>query len=75
MGFADTMSFAGDRVQLTAGLRRQEVRTDSFNVTSGALASRYDAGSNSPAAALLVRLDRHLSVYANYIEGLSKGQS
>ena len=75
VGFADTMSFAADRVQLTAGLRRQEVRTDSFNVTTGALASRYDAGANSPAAALLVRLDRHLSVYANYIEGLSKGQS
>lgn len=75
VGLADTMSFAGDRVQLTAGLRRQEVRTDSFNVSSGALASRYDAGANSPAAALLVRIDRQLSVYANYIEGLSKGQS
>lgn len=75
VGVADTLSFFDDRVQLTAGLRRQEVRTDSFNVNSGALSNRYDAGANSPAAALLVKLDRHLSVYANYIEGLSKGQS
>lgn len=75
VGIADTLSFAGDRVQLTAGLRRQEVRTDSFNVNTGARASRYDASATSPAAALLVRLERHLSLYANYIEGLSKGQS
>lgn len=74
-GLADTLSFAEDRVQLTLGARRQEVRTDSFSVTTGARTSRYDASATSPAAALLVKATDNISVYANYIEGLSKGQA
>ena len=74
-GVADTISFAQDRVQLTLGVRRQEVRTDNYNLTTGALATRYDASATSPAAALLVKATDHVSVYANYIEGLSKGQT
>nr|WP_315249752.1 TonB-dependent siderophore receptor [uncultured Duganella sp.] len=74
-GLADTMAFAQDKVQLTLGARRQDVRTDSFNLTTGARSSRYDASATSPAAALLVKLTANISAYANYIEGLSKGQS
>lgn len=75
VGLADTMGFAGDRVQLTLGARRQEVRTDSFNLVTGARSTRYDASATTPAAALLVRAGKHVSWYVNYIEGLSKGQS
>jgi iron complex outermembrane receptor protein len=74
-GLADTLSFAQDRVQLTLGARRQQVRTNNFNLTSGAISSRYDASATSPAAALLVKATDRISVYANYIEGLSKGQT
>jgi len=74
-GLADTLSFAEDRVQLTLGARRQEVRTDSFSVVTGARTSRYDAHATTPAAALLVKATDNISVYANYIEGLSKGQA
>ena len=74
-GLADTLSFAEDRVQLTLGVRRQEVRSDTLNPTTGALTGRYDAGANSPAAALLIRATDNVSFYANYIEGLSKGQT
>lgn len=74
-GLADTLSFAEDRVQLTLGARRQEVRTDSFSVVTGARTSRYDAHATTPAAALLVKATGNISVYANYIEGLSKGQA
>ncbi len=74
-GLADTMSFAQDRVQLTLGVRRQEVLTDSFNATSGARTARYDASATSPAAALLLKATDRISIYANYIEGLSKGQT
>ncbi len=74
-GLADTLSFAEDRVQLTLGARRQEVRTDTLNATTGALTSRYDASATSPAAALLIKATDNISVYANYIEGLSKGQT
>jgi len=75
VGLADTMAFAQDRVQLTLGARRQEVRTDSFNLVTGARSARYDASATTPAAALLVKAADHVSFYVNYIEGLSKGQS
>ncbi|GGY03599.1 TonB-dependent receptor [Paludibacterium paludis] len=74
-GLADTVSFAQDKVQLTVGARRQQVLTDSFNPVTGALGSRYDAGATSPAAALLVKVKENVSLYVNYIEGLSKGQT
>lgn len=72
-GLADTLSFAQDRVQLTLGVRRQEVVSDTFSLTNGARSARYSASATTPAAALLVKATEHVSVYANYIEGLSKG--
>nr|WP_253252467.1 TonB-dependent receptor [Variovorax boronicumulans] len=72
-GIADTLSFAQDRVQLTLGVRRQSVVSDTFDGTSGARTSRYDASATTPAAALLVKATKNLSFYGNYIEGLSQG--
>lgn len=73
-GLADTLSFAQDRVQLTLGLRRQQVITDSFNGATGArMGVRYDESATTPAVALLVKAAEQVSVYANYIEGLSQG--
>ena len=69
------MSFAQDRVQLTLGLRRQQVKSDSYSTVTGLLATRYDQGETTPAAALLVKASERVSLYANYIEGLSQGQS
>lgn len=73
IGVADTLSFAEDRVQLTLGLRRQQVLSDTFNVATGARTARYDEGATTPAVALLVKASERVSVYANYIEGLSQG--
>lgn len=74
LGLADTLSFAQERVQLTLGVRRQEVRTDSFNGTTGArLSKRYDESATSPAVAVVVKASEEISLYANYIEGLSQG--
>ena len=72
-GVADTLSVLEDQVQLTLGVRRQQVLTDTFSVTTGARTGRYDEAATTPAAALLVKLTDNVSVYANYIEGLSKG--
>lgn len=72
-GLADTLSFAQDRVQLTLGVRRQEVVSDTYSVATGERTARYDAGATTPAAALLVKVTEHVSVYGNYIEGLSQG--
>ncbi|MQT30224.1 TonB-dependent siderophore receptor [Pseudomonas helleri] len=72
-GVADTLSVLEDQVQLTLGVRRQQVLTDTFSVSTGARTGRYDEAATTPAAALLVKLTDNVSVYANYIEGLSKG--
>lgn len=74
LGLADTLSFAQDRVQLTLGIRRQEVLNDSFNGTTGArIGQGYKASATTPAAAILFKATEQMSVYANYIEGLSQG--
>ena len=72
-GFADTLSFLDERLQITLGVRRQQVLTDTFSVTTGAHTSRYDEGATTPAAAVLLKVTDEVSLYANYIEGLSKG--
>lgn len=72
-GVADTLFFAQEMVQLTIGLRRQEVVSDGFNSVTGARTSSYDESATTPAVALLVKATDHISVYANYIEGLSQG--
>ncbi|WP_323152151.1 TonB-dependent siderophore receptor [Stenotrophomonas maltophilia] len=73
IGFADTLAFADERVQLTLGVRRQQVISESFNVATGARTSRYDESATTPAAALLVKATDTVSLYTNYIEGLSQG--
>ncbi|MCK9509607.1 TonB-dependent siderophore receptor [Advenella sp. S44] len=73
-GLADTLSFAEDRVQLTLGVRRQQVINESFNGMTGArMGERYKESATTPAVALLVKVTDQISVYANYIEGLSQG--
>lgn len=72
-GLADTLSFADGRVQLTLGARHQQVVADSYNVATGARTSRYDESAITPAAAILFKATDSLSIYANYIEGLSQG--
>ncbi|AWH17699.1 TonB-dependent siderophore receptor [Stenotrophomonas sp. ZAC14D2_NAIMI4_7] len=73
IGVADTMGFAGDRLQLTLGVRRQQVQSDAFDISTGALSSRYKQSATTPAAAILFKLGRRVSLYANSIEGLSQG--
>lgn len=72
-GVADTLSFGEDRVQLTLGIRRQQVVSDSFDAASGARTSRYDANATTPAGALLIKISNTFSLYGNYVEGLSQG--
>ncbi|WP_418646637.1 TonB-dependent siderophore receptor [Thauera butanivorans] len=72
IALADTMGFMDDRVLLTLGVRRQNVKADSFD-DSGAVTSSYDASAWSPMAGLVVKPTDGLSLYANYIQGLSEG--
>jgi iron complex outermembrane receptor protein len=70
---SDTLHLLDDRVQLTLGARQQRVRAQNFNATTGALTTAYDDDKLTPAVALVVRMSKELSVYGNYIEGLSQG--
>lgn len=72
VGLADTLSFADDRVQLTLGARRQSVRVDTIG-TTGAVTATYDKSAVTPGIALLVKPVQNVALYANYIEGLSRG--
>lgn len=72
-GIADTLSVAEDRVQLTLGLRHQEVVQDSALASTGMPLSSYDESAVTPAVAVIFKATDALSVYANYIEGLSQG--
>lgn len=74
LALADNLSFLDDRVQLMLGVRRQRVQSDNFNATTGAVASSYDQSAVAPLAGLVVKpWQNNVSLYANYLEGLSKG--
>ncbi|MFX2101676.1 TonB-dependent siderophore receptor [Acinetobacter baumannii] len=70
-GLADTLSFAQDKLQLTLGLRHQEIISDSFNATTKVRTKRDKDSATSPGAAILYKATDQISVYANYIEGFS----
>ncbi len=73
LGFADTLSAAEKRIQLTVGGRLQRVEATNFNVTTGQQTSRYDESAFSPAVALIVKPWRNVSIYGNWIQGLQQG--
>ncbi|WP_338879002.1 TonB-dependent receptor [Achromobacter veterisilvae] len=73
IALADTLSFADDRVQLTAGVRYQTVKSTNYSYTTGQETSNYDKSAVTPAFGLVVKPWSDVSLYANYIEGLTAG--
>lgn len=72
VALADTLSVLDDRVQLTVGVRRQNIKSDNYNAT-GVVATSYDDGRITPLYGVVIKPWDHVSFYYNYIEGLSKG--
>ncbi|GAB5100528.1 TonB-dependent receptor [Caballeronia sp. HLA56] len=77
---ADTMSALNDRVKLIVGARRQEVKVTGYspvsaNSTEVRRSSSYDVSTTTPMFGVVVKPLRSLSVYANYIEGLTSGST
>ncbi len=70
---ADTIFSNDRRIQLTLGARHQQVETSGFDAVSGNRTSHYDKSAVTPVAALVVKATDSLSVYGNYIQGLSQG--
>jgi iron complex outermembrane receptor protein len=73
IAISDTLSMLDERVLLTLGLRRQFVETDNYAPATGALTSSYSKSATTPVFGLVLRPLQNVSLYANYIEGLSRG--
>lgn len=73
IAIADAMSIWNDRVTVILGGRYQDLQTQTFNQTTGAVTTDYRANAFSPAAGVVVKPIENISVYANYIEGLQQG--
>ena len=71
---ADTLSMWQDRVTIIAGLRSQRVRAAAFAANTGARTSNYDESAVTPAFGLVLKpFGPNISLYGNYIEGLTQG--
>ncbi|MDA7415211.1 TonB-dependent siderophore receptor [Xenophilus arseniciresistens] len=83
VALTDTLSMFDDRLKLTLGLREQRVSLEGYTPMSANLASplsnlvrrssSYRANKTTPAVGALFKITPQLSVYGNYIEGLTSG--
>lgn len=73
LAMVDTLSALDDRVALTLGLRYQRVESNNYNTATGAKSAVYDESAVTPLAGIVFKPWRNVSFYANYVEGLSKG--
>ncbi|SLM50093.1 putative tonB-dependent receptor protein [Nitrospira japonica] len=69
----DTLSILDKRVELTAGVRFQQIKSTNFDATTGAVTSDYDKSAATPMVGLVVKPWKNVSVYGNYVEGLQQG--
>lgn len=75
LALSDTLSFWDERLALTLGARHQRVKYTTYDTSTGAGTLTYDQSALTPALALVFKLQPNWSVYANYIEGLSQGDT
>lgn len=71
--FSDTLGAFDEVVELTLGLRRQQIYFRSYNVTTGVQTGRYKEHATTPVVGLVIRPTETVSLYANRIEGLAQG--
>lgn len=75
LAIADTLGFFDDRLLVTLGARRQGIETTSYAAVTGDRIDYYNAYETTPVAGVVYHLNDELSVYANYIEGLTRGEA
>ncbi|MCR4541327.1 TonB-dependent siderophore receptor [Pseudomonas sp. 18.1.10] len=74
IALTDTLGFLDDRIQLTLGMRHQAIESRNYNAAGG-VSARYDASANTPLLGVVVKPWEDVSLYYNYVEGLSKGDA
>lgn len=70
---ADTLSVLDERILLTLGVRQQNIKASNYVSNVGTLTSSYDKSATTPVFGLVLKPWENISVYGNYIEGLSRG--
>lgn len=73
LALADVLSFMDERLLITLGARYQKIRSYSYDYNNGARNGAYSESAITPVAGVLYQLTPQVSVYANHIEGLVKG--
>ena len=73
LAIADTMSFMDDKVLVNVGLRHQRIKDYGYANDTGRENASYEESENTPFAAIVYKLRKDVSVYANYSEGLQRG--
>lgn len=74
VALADTLSVLDERLQITVGLRKQNIKSDNYNA-AGTVTTSYDKSDTTPLFGVVAKPWEHVSFYYNYIEGLSKGDT
>ncbi|WP_443089200.1 TonB-dependent receptor [Xylophilus sp.] len=75
LALGDTLSLLDGNLLATLGLRHQKLSSTSYNYSDVMSGTPYDESRTSPVAGIVFKLRPGLSVYGNYIEGLSAGEN
>lgn len=73
LAVGDSLGFLDDTVKLTLGLRNQRITVENYDYGTAVQNSEYSESRVSPMVGLLYKLSKQVSLYGNYIEGLTKG--
>jgi len=72
---SDTVGFWDDRIQITGGLRLQNIKVKTYLAFDGSLDTTYEDDAITPIVGIVVKPFEGLSLYANRIEALQQGSS
>ncbi|HEY0917044.1 MAG TPA: TonB-dependent receptor [Solimonas sp.] len=82
LAVGDTLSMLDERLLITLGARHQSLVIDNYSyenpatpAAEGGVLGRYDESRVSPLGGVVYRVTPQLSVYANYVEGLTQGDT
>src|SRR3546814_6298249 len=70
---SDTLGAFDEKVELTLGLRRQQIYFRTYDITAGGEKTRYKENATTPVIGLVIRPSEHVSLYAHRIEVLVQG--
>jgi iron complex outermembrane receptor protein len=75
VALADTLSMFDRRLLLTLGLRHQTIEQTNYDYNSGDRLDGYDQSTVTPIAGVVVKPTRQVSLFANYAESLTPGET